>query len=160
MTSWKEPSSQNDFLAPHVAHLLRSYRQLLGRDMIDPTVPISEQARLLFEAPFAVVSHNVAEEPIFNYGNHTALQLFAMSWEEFTCLPSRLSAEPVHQAERARLFERVRADGYIDDYRGVRIAKTGRRFWIENATVWTLHDETGQLYGQAALFDNWKDIAP
>jgi hypothetical protein len=163
MMFWTQPSLQNDFLAPHVVHLLRSYQQLLGRDMIDPTLSMIEQARILFEAPFAVVSHNAAnagEEPIFNYGNQTALDLFAMTWEEFTRLPSRLSAEPVHQAERARLFERVRAQGYIDDYRGVRIAGTGRRFWIENATVWTLHDETGHLYGQAALFDNWKDLEP
>jgi len=129
--------------------------------MVDPALSPIEQAQILFEAPFAVVSHhaaNAGEEPIFNYGNRTALELFAMTWEEFTCLPSRLSAEPVHQAERARLFERVRTQGYIDDYRGVRIASTGRRFWIENATVWTLYDEAGQLYGQAALFDNWKDI--
>jgi hypothetical protein len=158
MSSWLEPSAQNQFLAPHIARLLRSYRELVGRDLIDPTLPPDEQARQLYFAPYAVVSHNVAEEPIFNYGNQTALQLFAMTWEEFTALPSRLSAEPLHQPERARLFEQVQAKGYIDDYQGVRIARTGRRFWIENATVWTLHDETGQLYGQAALFAEWRDV--
>ena len=156
--SWPEPSAQNRFLVPHVTRLLRSYRELVGRDLIDPALPPDEQARQLYFAPYAVVSHNVAEEPIFNYGNHAALQLFAMTWEEFTALPSRLSAEPLHQPERARLFEQVRAKGYIDDYRGVRIAKTGRRFWIENATVWTLHDEDRHLYGQAALFAEWRDV--
>lgn len=156
--SWPEPSAENRFLAFHVTRLLRSYRELVGRDLLDPALPPDEQARLLYFAPYAVVSHNVAEEPIFNYGNQTALQLFAMTWEEFTALPSRLSAEPLHQPERARLFEQVRAKGYIDDYWGVRIAKNGCRFWIKNATVWTLHDETVQPYGQAALFAEWSDI--
>ena len=114
--SWPEPSAENRFLAFHVTRLLRSYRELVGRDLLDPALPPDEQARLLYFAPYAVVSHNVAEEPIFNYGNQTALQLFAMTWEEFTALPSRLSAEPLHQPERARLFEQVRAKGYIDDY--------------------------------------------
>ena len=112
MAFWPEPSAENQFLVSHVTRLLRSYRQLVGRDLIDPTLPPNEQARQLYFAPYAVVSHNVAEEPIFNYGNRTALQLFAMTWEEFTRLPSRLSAEPLHQPERARLFEQVRAKGY------------------------------------------------
>ena len=155
---WEEPAPHNDFLAPHVAHLARCYRALTGRELADPALTLVEQARQVWAAPFAVVSHNVAAEPIFNYGNQTALRLFAMSWEDLTRLPSRLSAEPLHQPERARLFETVRAQGYIDDYRGVRIAKTGRRFWIENATVWTLTDEAGLLYGQAALFAHWRDL--
>lgn len=157
-----EPCEENGWLAPHIARMVNSYRQLLERDVIDPALPPDEQARQIWTAPYALVSHNAApdgEEPIFNYGNQTALHLFAMTWEEFTRLPSRLSAEPLHQAERARLFERVRAQGYIDDYRGVRIAKNGRRFWIENATVWTLTDENGQPYGQAALFAEWRDLA-
>ena len=158
MTQWEEPSLQNEFLAPHIQHLARCYQELTGRELCDPALSPSEQARQVWEAPFSVVSHNVAEEPIFNYGNQTALRLFAMSWEEFTRLPSRQSAEPVHQAQRARLFEIVKAQGYIDDYRGVRIAKTGRRFWMENATVWTLHDEQGVLYGQAAMFTHWRDL--
>ncbi len=163
MFQWEEPSEANGWLAPHITRMLNSYRQLLGRDVmgIDSTLPPHEQARQIWTAPFALVSHNAApggEEPVFNYGNQTALQLFSMPWEEFTRLQSRLSAEPLHQPERARLFEKVRAQGYIDDYRGVRIAKNGRRFWIENATVWTLTDENQQPYGQAALFSQWRDI--
>lgn len=163
MFRWEEPSEANRWHALHITRLLNSYRQLLGRDLmeIDTTLPPEEQARQIWMAPFALVSHNAApegEEPIFNYGNQTALRLFAMAWEEFTRLPSRLSAEPLHQPERARLFEQVRARGYIDDYRGVRITKHGRRFWIENATVWTLTDENGQTYGQAAVFAEWRDL--
>jgi hypothetical protein len=62
----------------------------------------------------------------------------------------------MHRDERARLLDRVSQQGYIDDYRGVRISKTGRRFMIEQATVWNLLDENGAPYGQAATFSQWR----
>ena len=52
-------------------------------------------ARALYEAPFALVSHNTDSDPRFNYANRTALTLFEMNWNEFTTLPSRMSAEPM-----------------------------------------------------------------
>ena len=64
----------------------------------------------------------------------------------------------MHRDERARLLDAVTRDGFIDDYRGVRISKTGRRFLIENATVWNLLDENGAPYGQAATFSAWKYV--
>jgi hypothetical protein len=39
------------------------------------------------------------------------------------------------------------ARGFIDDYAGVRIARTGRRFLIQRATVWNLTDDQGQRCG-------------
>ena len=71
-------------------------------------------------------------------------------------LPSRLTAEPVHQSERARLLDTVASRGYIDDYRGIRISKSGRRFRIDNAIVWNVIDDTGSMRGQAAMFSTWK----
>ena len=152
------PDAQNDFLAPHVALLLRCCHALTGRDLVAPDLPPVEQARQVWLAPFALVSHHHADDPVFNYGNQTALRLFALPWDEFTRLPSRLSAQTPDQAERARLLALVQAQGYIDDYRGVRIARTGRRFWIENATVWTLTNADGSPGGQAAMFARWQDI--
>lgn len=40
----------------------------------------------------------------------------------------------------------------------VRIAKSGRRFWILDGTVWQLHDEHGVYRGQAAMFTKWQDL--
>jgi hypothetical protein len=37
----------------------------------------------------------------------------------------------------------------------MRIAKSGRRFWIERATVWNLLGRDGIRYGQAALIRGW-----
>ncbi|MGO8840451.1 MAG: MEKHLA domain-containing protein, partial [Methyloceanibacter sp.] len=40
--------------------------------------------------------------------------------------------------------------------RGLRIAKSGRRFWIEDGIVWQLVDRDGALRGQAASFGGWR----
>jgi hypothetical protein len=72
--------------------------------------------------------------------------------DEIIGLPSRLSAPAPDRDERQRLLDAVTKDGFIGNYRGLRIAKSGRRFWIEHAVVWQLIDENGHLHGQAAMF--------
>lgn len=114
----------------------------------------------LWTAPFVVASHDTQADPVFNYGNKAALTLFEMSWEQFTSLPSRLSAEPLLRAERQRLLDRVHEFGFIDDYSGVRISASGRRFRIESATVWSLIDENGVDRGQAVMFEAWSHVRP
>ena len=114
----------------------------------------------LYEAPFVVVAHGTQADPILNYGNAVALELWEMSLDEFLRTPSRLTAEPVHRDERARMLERTKAQGYIDDYRGIRISKTGRRFLIAQATIWNLTDANAQPAGQAATFSHWELLPP
>lgn len=70
-------------------------------------------------------------------------------------MPSRLSAEFADQAERARLLETVGRRGAIEDYAGVRVSASSRRFRIERATVWNLIDAAGARHGQAAAFGEW-----
>jgi hypothetical protein len=106
----------------------------------------------LWSAPRAIVAHGTEDDPVFFYGNRLALELFAMSFEDFTQLPSRYSAEPLERDARARLLERVTRQGYVDDYAGVRISGKGKRFMIDAATVWNLIDEAGNHRGQAATF--------
>lgn len=91
-----------------------------------------------------------------NYGNRAALALWEMSWEELTRTPSRLTAEAPNREARAKLLEAVARRGFIDDYSGVRISKTGRRFRIARATVWNLLTGDNQPCGQAAMFDRWE----
>ena len=126
------------------------------KDLIENTYSDEAFARQLFHAPFAVVSHDTASDPVFNYANLKALELFELRWEDFTRLPSRLSAEPVNQAERERLLAEVTEKGYIDHYEGVRISSTGKRFLIKNAVVWNLRDSEGGYKGQAAWFGGWE----
>jgi hypothetical protein len=138
--------------------LLSSFSKLLGRELVSREGSAAEQAERLFQAPFVVVSHGTEADPILNYGNAAALALWEMTPEQFRQTPSRLTAEPVHRDERARLLERTRRDGYVDDYSGVRISATGKRFRIERAIVWTLTDAAGNHRGQAATFDSWTPL--
>ena len=98
-----------------------------------------------------VVSHDGAEDPVFNYASKAALDLWEMDWETFTSTPSRFSAEPDEREARAELLRRVTADGYVDDYRGVRISSSGRRFEVRDAYVWNVYQGEERV-GQAALF--------
>ncbi len=85
------------------------------------------------------------------------MKLFEMDRHELIGMPSRYSAEAPDRAERARLLECVSRDGFIDDYSGVRISKSGRRFVIQQATVWNMLDAEGDgHHGQAAMFNSWE----
>ena len=146
------------FLTHHVEILRFSYQHWTGKPNFGKNISQENSVEALFLAPFAVISHGIGVDPIFNYGNQQALDIFEMSWEEFTALPSRLSAETVNQKERAKLLDAVTQHGYINNYSGIRIAKSGRRFMIRDATVWNLMTPDGQYYGQAALIRDWKHL--
>ena len=140
--------------------LLDSYAFWLKRELIDRGADVEVQSERLFFAPFVVVSHLDSDDPILNYGNRQALDLWEMTWAEFTATPSRLTAEPMNRTERARMLRRVTARGFVDDYRGVRISRTGRRFLVERATVWNVLDGDANRRGQAAAFSEWTSLEP
>ncbi len=145
---WQQPEivQQSD-------RLIRSFEHWVKRSLIMPA-----SAKALFEAPFVVISHGTEADPIFNYANQQALDLWQMDWASFTQTPSRKSAELVSQEERSRLLAQARTQGYINDYRGIRISSTGKRFWIEDVILWTVLDELNQPCGQAAMFSSWTFI--
>jgi hypothetical protein len=138
--------------------LLDSYRHWLGTELIPREGTAQQQAAALFAAPFVVVSHGTEPDPILNYANQWALDLWEMDLATFLQTPSRMTAEPMHRDERARLLERTARDGFVDDYRGIRVSRTGRRFLIERATVWNLLDEQGNYAGQAATLSSWHEL--
>ena len=94
----KIPTTDNNFQGDHAALLGSSFSRLLGRELLPGFSSVSsvEFAQSLFESPAVIVSHGTQDDPIFNYGNQAALSLFEMSWEQFTQLPSRKSAEPLN----------------------------------------------------------------
>lgn len=132
-----------------------SYRRLLGEPLV---APAPDPVEALWAAPLAIVAHGTEPDPVFFFGNRTALSLFEMDFAAFTQLPSRLSAEPLLREERARLLERVAREGFMTDYAGVRISSSGHRFRISSATVWNLADDAGHPAGQAAAFASWTPI--
>ena len=142
----------SEFYLNHIAILQESLLRLTGWHLLDNS---SLSMEAVWAAPFALVSHGTESDPIYNFGNHTALTLFDFTWDDFVQLPSRGSAEPVAQQERERLLMEVGRKGFIDHYSGVRISSKGKRFQINNAIIWHLHDQSGNYYGQAAMFNDW-----
>ncbi|RIZ64700.1 MAG: MEKHLA domain-containing protein [Methylococcales bacterium] len=149
------PSETNNYLVEHAKLIRHSYSHWLLDELIPQSKSELDFAKRLFEADFALVTHNTEAEPVFNYANQKALDLFEFNWQDFTRLASKHSAEPVNQSERERLLTLVTKNGYIDDYEGIRVSSTGKRFVIRNAIVWNLVDENQVYQGQAACFDQW-----
>lgn len=142
----REPSFENSFQCGHALILLRTYDHLLGH-------PLATNPEALYHAPFPVLSHNTADDPIFTYGNLAAQRLWEVSWDQITQMPSRLSAELDERATRAAMLASITENGFIDNYHGIRISSSGRRFAIKNAVIWTLTDDQGHKCGQAATFN-------
>lgn len=139
--------------------IVASHRRVVRRDLL-AAAPGDDLAlwHALWTVPRVVVAHGIQADPVFCYGNRLALEVFELDFAAFTALPSRFSAEPLAREERAALLDRVTRYGYIDDYAGVRISNTGKRFRIRNAIVWNLVDGDGTCRGQAATFDEWTPV--
>lgn len=145
-----EAYHQAPFLVRHSHLLMTSYQHWTGKALV---VANDDATQALMGAPFAIASHQAGDDPMFNYANHQALALFRMAPEEMLGLPSRYSAEPMLREARAAFLHQVATDGFIENYSGVRIAKDGSRFLIEQATVWNVVDIASpkQVLGQAVI---------
>lgn len=151
--AWMQPQ-----LLTWCQYLLDSYAYWVKQELIAREGGVSEQARRLFDSPFVVASHGTQSDPILNYGNCAALTLWEMDWAQFTRTPSRLTAEPINREERARMLAQAKRQGYISDYRGVRISSSGKRFLVERATIWSIQDPAGVVIGQGATFSHWQRL--
>lgn len=139
------------------AVMAHSFARLVGRPLLRTEADLGPEAfaARLYDAPFVLLSHGTDADPVFCYANRVAQSLFGYGWDEFTTLPSRLSAAPISRQERMELLTRAKERGFIDNYQGVRVAKDGSRFRIEKVILWNVSDETGTYLGQAAVFDTW-----
>lgn len=146
------PWQQNNIIR-HSQLLISSFERLTGRTLLNFTGSPEEIAQALFEADFALVSHGIESDPIFNYGNREALQLWELEWKDFTSMPSRKSAEKQVQQERDRLLSETIAKGF-SNFSGVRISSTGKRFHIEDGIIWNILEDN-QYCGQAAIYSNY-----
>ncbi|MBW4475760.1 MAG: MEKHLA domain-containing protein [Tolypothrix brevis GSE-NOS-MK-07-07A] len=157
MSSVSQFPWQQEAIINHSQRLMYSFKHWTGHSLLDVSGTPKEIAQALFEAPFILVSHGTESDPIFNYGNRKALELWELSWEEFTKMPSRQSPEEVVQEERDRLLAEAGTKGF-SNFSGVRITSTGKRFQIQDGIVWNLLNEQNQLCGQAAVYSKCKFI--
>jgi hypothetical protein len=146
----------------HLQRMLASYAHWTGRsllaDLDAEAVDSSADAiaRVIFELPCVVVAHGPGPDPVFVYANHSALTLWELDWEGFMRLPSRRSADAAHVEERSRWLAAAAANGYVTGCHGERVSATGKRFIIEDVTIWNVTDEAGAACGQAAAYRSWR----
>lgn len=132
--------------------LAESHLRLTGNSLIPDGLVGEAAAKWLYQdAPFALLAHNTAPDPVFVYGNIRAQQLFEYEWDELIRLPSRLSAQAPEREQRQRFLEEVQHQGFVANYGGIRISKSGKRFAVEGAVVWQLIGAEGNFHGQAAI---------
>ena len=135
--------------------LTDSFKTATGSSLAPDSMASKEVAFWLYEAPFCLLVQDAGADPCFAYANLAAQRLFGYSWQEFSGMASRLSADADDREQRQEFMDSVRTRGHVSGYRGKRISKTGEHFWIEDTTVWNLAAANGTLYGQAALFNRW-----
>src|SRR5688572_12953111 len=146
-------TSSAPYDAAFVDALLASHAVLLREPLVPAHVPPAARAAWLYaEADFAVLAHDTQSDPSFVYANLEAQRHFEGSWQELVGMPSRLSAEAPERAERAATLAQVAQHGYTRGYTGLRVTRTGRRFWIESGTIWNVRGPDGVTWGQAAAF--------
>ena len=135
------------------AIILKSYGRIVGRPLVPAEIDDGQAGRWLYEdAPYCVLAHDTSLDPRFIYANRAAQHCFEYSWPALAVLPSRLSAETPNQADRQALLDKVARHGFAEGYRGLRVSRSGRRFFIEDVTMWQLIDDQGLLHGQGAMF--------
>jgi len=162
---------QQDDVIRHSQRLIKSFQHWTGTPLLKAEGTPAELAYALFEADKVIMSHGTETDPVLNYGNRTALNLWEMDWQRFTQTPSRYTAEPMNREERCdcvaavlrtasltrtRLLEQAKQQGYISNYQGIRISSTGKRFLVADVIVWDVLDEKNQPCGQAATFSRWE----
>jgi len=156
------PAPGNDWQCGYVARLIASFARATGGDLVrEAGLDPNAVGRSAWEGNFALLSHG--NDAILTYANRFALELWEMDWQTMLVTPSRETAPQGEDRDtRAALMEQVARHGFIRNYTGRRVSRTGRLFLIENATVWTLFDEVGTdeksaRFGTGAFF---KSVTP
>ena len=136
-----------------------SHCRAFGRTLLASQSPESigaaSAAQELFATSSPVLAHNGSSDPALVYANAAALRLWDRPWAEMVGMPSRLTAAEQERQERANALQSAQQCDAYQGYRGIRIDRQGRQFVINNARIWTLWDEQGSRYGQAASFSSW-----
>lgn len=144
----------HDINDPVIAQaILDSHASRVGTELIERTGNADSDAEALFTLNAVILSHDGGDDPHFVYANQAAADLWRMGVSELIGMPSRLSAPPEHQAERASMLKDAAGSGVLTGYAGERIAQDGTRFMIEDATLWTVDYPQGP--GQAVVFTSW-----
>ncbi|AHF64910.1 hypothetical protein Syncc8109_2603 [Synechococcus sp. WH 8109] len=140
------------------AVLLQSHKQAFSRPLIasaQPGQPKQLLCQNLFACGFPVLAHGTEQDPKLSYANAAALQLWETRWNELIGMHSRLTAPNSERGQRSKALGQAKRLEAVQNYRGIRISRKGRRFMINKARIWTLRNAEERVCGQAACFSDW-----
>jgi hypothetical protein len=147
----RAPSPANSYQTAFVAGLVASFARATGGNlMAEAGLDPARLGQSAWEGRFALLTHDLSA--ILNYANRFTLDLWEMDWETMRRTPSRLTAPEEDRAERGHLMAAVARDGFVRNYTGRRVSRSGKLFLIQRATVWTMTDENGAAFGTGAFF--------
>ena len=141
--------------------LLTSYEKTYNEPLLpccDKFLSNIDKGKKLFSFKNPVIAHNKAIDPCLTYANSTALLLWSRHWYDMIGLPSRLTAPEEKQKERKEILDLASKNNSIRSYQGIRINSKGELFAIKNVSIWTIRDNTNNIYGQAATFNEWEKL--
>ena len=103
------------------------------------------------EAIFKLNMPSIDTNSVFNYANEASLQLFKTNWDEMIGVHSSVSASKSLQSDRNKMLKEVARVGFVEDYKGTRMAFDGSLFQINDAIIWNIVDSKNNNQGQAVL---------
>ena len=124
--------------------IIDSYQHWTGTTLVN-----TPKELYLLQKP--VLSHNTMDDPVFNFANIAAQELFEMELDIFLSTPSKYSAEQIERKDRDHLLRDALKNGIIDNYEGIRISSTGKRFHIKKTQLFNLIGSSNKILGQAAI---------
>jgi hypothetical protein len=142
------PDAANGYQDVYIRRIADSFARVTGESL-----PLQAQpGRDAWFGNFALLSHRGDAAATLNYANAFALKLWEYDWEDFTGLPSEVTAPPDDRVSRAVAMTKVARDNFVRGYSGRRISATGRLFTIADGIIWRLLDADGTSFGVGAFF--------
>jgi hypothetical protein len=151
------PSEDNDYQAAFIARVVESFARVTGKSLVEEArLTPGALGRSAYFAEFALLCHRGDAQVILNYGNAFSLALWECDWDTFVSTPSGETAPDEAAGARDLLMQQVSRDSFVAGYSGPRVSRTGRRFLIQDVTVWRLIDATGDSFGVGAYFRQYR----
>jgi hypothetical protein len=146
------PGAANDWHGDFIRRVLDAFARVTGQELLAGTgSDAAGPGHGCYFGDFALLTHRGDAAATLNYGNARALALWECDWEAFTAMSSRDTAPAQGRAAREVMMDRVLSRGFVAGYSGERVSRTGRRFLIQDATVWRLRDKDCTPFGVAAF---------
>ena len=151
------PVHENNYQAAFIRRVIDSFARATGKSLIhqsgiDPEAP----GRSAWLGNFALLTHRGDPGATLNYGNAFALRLWEYDWNSFVSTPSAATAPEEASESRDAAMKKVALDNFVSGYSGARISRTGRRFLIQDVTIWRLMDDAGGSFGVGAFFRRYR----